>query len=437
MSANDDTYAYDSRGNITSKTESGTTTTFTYSNSGWKDQLVSVNGVDLTYDANGNVLTYDDKEYTWNTGRNLATITDSSNNDSISYTYNRYGYRTSKTVSGVTTHFTVDENGTVVAQKTGNDTLYFEYDKSGTPLGFVYNGVQYLYVTSISNDIIAIADSTGTIVASYTYGDWGECTVDSTSTNLALANLNPLRYRGYYYDNETGYYYLQSRYYDPSICRFINSDLPEYAQMQKDDYAGINIFTYCNNDAVNNCDFSGNSKYSIVAVGLQLEFSASLFGYSGEVGIEFIYVFSKNCVYAYAYGGIGGGGGFGKKGIQYFKSSFKDIVMSPKVSLKNICNMFKLNTSFSAGLFIVKTTSGFKWPNGYCGSSTSSTMTIHKVKGYYGKGNNCKTYGICYSTGVSFCFGKTAVYYQKVDAIYNKVKNYLSAQRRNIIDAIA
>nr|MDD5837129.1 hypothetical protein [Eubacteriales bacterium] len=65
----------------------------------------------------------------------------------------------------------------------------------------MYNGVQYLYVTSISNDIIAIADSTGTIVASYTYGDWGECTVDSTSTNLALANLNPLRYRGYYYDN--------------------------------------------------------------------------------------------------------------------------------------------------------------------------------------------------------------------------------------------
>ena len=80
-----------------------------------------------------------------------------------------------------------------------------------------------MYITNIRNDVIAIADTTGTVVAGYTYGDWGECTVDSTSTNLALANLNPLRYRGYYYDNETGYYYLQSRYYDPSICRFIRA----------------------------------------------------------------------------------------------------------------------------------------------------------------------------------------------------------------------
>ena len=224
---------------------------------------------ELTYYANGNVLTYGDKSFTWNSGRNLATITDSSNNDSISYTYNRYGYRTSKTVNGVATNYIVDENGTVVAQKTGNDTLYFEYDNYGSPLGFVYNGVQYLYITNIRNDVIAITDTTGTVVAGYTYGDWGECTVDSTSTNLALANLNPLRYRGYYYDNETGYYYLQSRYYDPSICRFINSDLPEYAQVQKDYYAGTNLFAYCCNEPVNNSDPTGfisrmNAAISIV-----------------------------------------------------------------------------------------------------------------------------------------------------------------------------
>ena len=288
-------------------------------------------------------------------------------------------------------------------------------------------------------DVIALSDSDGNVFAEYTYDAWGSLQTintadENTAKQLAIANANPLRYRGYYYDNETGYYYLQSRYYDASVCRFINAD--NYNGIDKDLKTGIDIFTYCGNEPVNNNDPSGNSKYSIVAVGLQLEFSASLFGFSGEVGVEFIYVISKKRIYTYAYGGLGAGGGFGKKGIAYFKNSFKDIAMSPKVSLKNICNMFKLNTSFSVGLFIVKTVSKFKWPNDYCGPSTSSSMTIHKVKGYYGKGNGCKTYGICYSTGVSFCFSKTSVYYQKIDVIYDKVKKYLSTQKNNIIKAI-
>lgn len=264
------------RGNITNKNVNGTSITFGYSNDGWNNKLTSVNGTALIYDENGNVLTYGDKSFTWADGRNLATITDSSNNDSISYTYNRYGYRTGKTVNGVATNYIVDENGTVVAQKTGNDPFYFEYDKSGTPLGFVYNGVQYLYVTSISNDIIAIADSTGTIVASYTYGDWGECTVDSTSTNLALANLNPLRYRGYYYDNETGYYYLQSRYYDSNICRFISSDLPEFAQFQKNKNCGLNLFSYCCNNPIKYTDHSGNFPYYSWVIGFLIDVIVTL-----------------------------------------------------------------------------------------------------------------------------------------------------------------
>ena len=262
------TYSNDIRGNILTKTVNGVTTSFEYQGDeefvesetnkySSPDRLKSVNSISLSYDKIGNVTAFGTKSFTWADGRNLATITDSSNNDSISYTYNRYGYRTGKAVNGVATNYIVDENGTVVAQKTGNDTLYFEYDNYGSPLGFVYNGIQYLYITNIRNDVIAITDTTGTVVAGYTYGDWGECTVDSTSTNLALANLNPLRYRGYYYDNETGYYYLQSRYYDPSICRFINSDLPEYAKLQKDDYAGTNLFAYCLNNPINSIDIDG------------------------------------------------------------------------------------------------------------------------------------------------------------------------------------
>ena len=74
---------------------------------------------------------------------------------------------------------------------------------------------------------------------------------------IAAVNANPLRYKGYYYDHETGYYYLQSRYYDPSICRFINSDIPEIAQQSKDQETGQNLFAYCCNDPVNNSDPTG------------------------------------------------------------------------------------------------------------------------------------------------------------------------------------
>ena len=131
--------------------------------------------------------------------------------------------------------------------------MYFQYDTSGAPLGFIYNGTQYLYLTNQMGDIIAITDTEGTIVGNYEYDAWGTVTLSDS----ALAELNPIRYRGYYYDTETGYYYLQSRYYDTSICRFINSDIPEIAQRSKNIYIGKNLFAYCYNNSVNNCDTIG------------------------------------------------------------------------------------------------------------------------------------------------------------------------------------
>ena len=260
LSANDDTYAYDSRGNITSKTESGTTTTFTYSNSGWKDQLISVNGVDLTYDANGNVLTYGDKEYTWNSGRNLESITDGDN--TYSYTYDENGIRTSKEVDGVTTYFNT-KDGVILSQTDGTNTWYFQYDTNGSPLGFVLNGTQYFYITNQMGDVLAITDTEGSIVGNYEYDAWGKVLTADTD----IAKQNPLRYRGYYYDKETGYYYLQSRYYDTDICRFINADIAEVSKMSKNIQVGTNIFAYCNNNPVNNSDPEG------YIINLDLEFS--------------------------------------------------------------------------------------------------------------------------------------------------------------------
>ncbi len=245
-------YAYDNRGNITNKTINGTSTTFSYSNDGWNDKLTSVNGTSLTYDSNGNVLIYGDKSFTWSSGRNLASIKDG--NNTYSYTYDENGIRISKTVNGITTYYNT-KDGVILSQTDGTDTLYFQYDTNGSPLGFLLNGTQYFYITNQMGDIVAITDSTGAIIANYTYDEWGNVT--DISGNTDIANTNPLRYRGYYYDNETGYYYLQSRYYDPSICRFINSDVAEIAKVSKGTLFGINLFAYCGNEPINNSDPDG------------------------------------------------------------------------------------------------------------------------------------------------------------------------------------
>jgi RHS repeat-associated protein len=264
-------YSYDSRGNITSKKTYNYTTgslenatplstkNFTYANSGWTDKLTSVDNTALTYDNVGNVLTYGNRSFTWSAGRSLAQVTKGSN--TYSYTYDENGIRTSKTVNGTTTQYNT-KNGVILAQSDGTNTLTFQYDTEGHPLGFTYNGTQYLYMVDVQGNVFGLANSDGTAIGQYDYDEWGNPTDSYTAENATTAevaafNANPLRYRGYYYDSETGYYYLQSRYYDPSICRFINADLPEYAQQSKEEPIGLNIFAYCCNDAVNYVDNNG------------------------------------------------------------------------------------------------------------------------------------------------------------------------------------
>ena len=162
----------------------------------------------------------------------------------------------------MTTYYNT-KNGTILSQTDGTDTMEFQYDEGGAPLGFVLNGVQYWYLTNQMGDVAAITDAQGELVASYYYDDWGGIigvlpAEFATEEQIDAANKNPLRYRGYYFDSETGYYYLQSRYYDPEICRFINADIPEIAQMSKDISVGTNLFAYCNNDAVNTSDADGH-----------------------------------------------------------------------------------------------------------------------------------------------------------------------------------
>ena len=104
--------------------------------------------------------------------------------------------------------------------------------------------------------------ATATQVASYAYDAWGnvEAVVQADQDSQNIANLNPIRYRGYYYDTETKLYYLQSRYYDPALYRFVNAD--SFASTGTG-FLGYNMFAYCENNPVNASDFEGERMISL------------------------------------------------------------------------------------------------------------------------------------------------------------------------------
>jgi len=142
----------------------------------------------------------------------------------------------------------------------GYDILYFSYDANGVPQTVTHNTTLnqyttvYQYVTNQQGDVIGIQDYNGNVYASYSYNAWGVPTSSSDSSSHMIEVLNPLRYRGYVYDQETGLYYLQSRYYNPRTGRFLNADA--YASTGQD-ILGSNMFAYCGNNPIVRKDFSG------------------------------------------------------------------------------------------------------------------------------------------------------------------------------------
>ena len=267
-------WAYDAGGNIdyrkeypyTTATTLGTATkTVDYSydtSTNWKDRLVSYNGKTLTYEStasgkiSGNILSDGTWTYNWQKGRQLASMT--SGSTTWSFTYNADGLRTKRTNGSTTYNYIY--NGDKLSQMTvGNNNLNFAYDASGTPLTVTYNNTVYYYVTNIQGDVIAILNSSGSPVVTYTYDAWGKILSTSGSMASTLGSHNPLRYRSYVYDQESGLYYLQTRYYNPITGRFINADaLITTGQ----GLLGNNMFAYCNNNPVLYSDFSGTIPYA-------------------------------------------------------------------------------------------------------------------------------------------------------------------------------
>lgn len=249
-------YSYDQNGNITNQCKclftlkedlSGENVHhYRYVYDG--DKLVSYNGGSISYNNLGNPDVYRSKQVEWQYGNRLVKL------GNITFGYDGLGRRSFKT--GI--QFLYDNENKLIYQSNG---LEFIYDNSGIA-GLVYQNEVYFYRKDAQGNIIAILDSTGAVVVKYAYDAWGRHNITDGSgeqiTDLNhIANLNPFRYRGYYYDTETQLYYLQTRYYDPETGRFISQDDIDYADPET--INGLNLYAYCANNPVMNVDPNGNS----------------------------------------------------------------------------------------------------------------------------------------------------------------------------------
>ncbi len=191
-------FAYDHYGNLTAKgvcDETGTFVEeskilFTYGDANWKDLLTAYNGQSISYDGQGNPLSYLGHTLTWEKGRQLKSF------DGISYTYNANGIRTSKTINGVLHTYILD--GTKILRETwGENTLIPLYGNEESVCGIIYNNTAFYFQKNLQGDIVALTDQNGEAVAKYSYVAWGVCTITEDTSSLGIAAINPFCYRSY------------------------------------------------------------------------------------------------------------------------------------------------------------------------------------------------------------------------------------------------
>ncbi|MBQ2793110.1 MAG: RHS repeat-associated core domain-containing protein [Clostridia bacterium] len=214
------------------------------------------------YDTLGNPLTYyDGTSFSWQ-GRQLVGAVKGTN--TMSFTYNDSGLRTSKTVNGVTTEYYWNGN-LLAAEKSPYYLIIYNYDASGRPIGMAYRESTYTqyqwdiywFDLNLHGDVVSVYDNSGIMRLSYSYDAWGQCEIEYVNGGeFCTARKNRLAYRGYYYDTDLGLYYLQSRYYDPNTYRFISPDT--LMSGANGSLHGLNLYVYCFNNPINMTDSQGN-----------------------------------------------------------------------------------------------------------------------------------------------------------------------------------
>lgn len=243
IKADDETYSYDKNGNIVKKGDY----TLTYDSS-IKDRLVSFNGTKIEYDSSNplNPRKYGSNTYQFEGRRLVRWLYGGGYYD---YVYNDEGLRIKKTdYRGITWNYIYDGNK-LIREKSINNTLDFLYDEYDNLYGFIKdNSEKYLYIRDQLQNIIGITDINGKIVVKYSYDAWGALKNIEDTSSSGIGKLNPFRFKGYYYDNESSMYYCKTRYYVPQWGRWLSADSIEY--LNSESINKLNLYTYANNNPV-------------------------------------------------------------------------------------------------------------------------------------------------------------------------------------------
>ena len=266
-------YSYDRGGNILNKAKYAYTAAdelgealesipYTYGDVNWRDKLTAYNGKTITYDAIGNPLNDGTWAYEWQAGRQLKRM--NAEGTALTFQYDHNGLRTQKVVEAdwypettnyylhgkLLMHMTVDYRDT--SEAAHQDVMHFFYDAQSRPAKVSYNGTIYTYIHNLQGDVVGLLDNSGNLVVEYKYDAWGKAISTTGSLAATLGKRNPFRYRGYVYDEETGLYYLRSRYYNPAVGRFVNEDGAIIPGL-----LSTNMFAYCSNNPLSMVDTSG------------------------------------------------------------------------------------------------------------------------------------------------------------------------------------
>ena len=417
-------YTYDLGGNILQKqrfaykdtTNPLETVTYEYGDANWRDKLTAVNGNAIAYDAIGNPLSDGTWTYTWQNGRQLQKMQKSG--VTAEFVYNADGLRVQKTVNGVATKYTLHGKN-VVHMTSGTDELHFFYDAQNRPTVVVYNGVPYAYVKSLQGDVIALLDGTGNVVVSYVYDAWGAPIGKSGSMAETLGTVQPFRYRGYVFDEETGLYYLRSRYYNPKWGRFVNADA---CFIEKRYGFGNNLFTYCKNSPVVFYDKNGR-EYRVVGAGIQLDFSGNCMTAGGDVGIEIICYWDTPearelnkpiiAVYTYLGSSINIGDYSDEISIitQIIEESMTELRTMDSKAMEEFLQGKLLSFSISGSAMVITANEKFENAYSYEGKFETGTVGISYAKAFKSWSESCEVYG----AGVSSQWG---LYYSRSNSFY-------------------
>lgn len=266
----DISYAYDSHGNLVEKEYLGgyATICMSYDDLG---RLTDRNGETIEYDEIGNPLNYMGFQLSWTRGSLLSSLERVGR--TIEYSYDDNGFRTSKSVDGETVEYVNDEKAYTIFERTEDYLVYFMRGKEGQLIGFTLDrggeSESYFYIKDGLGNIVGIMDSSKNVIAEYRYDSFGNILNYDELRRNEIGMINPYRYRGYRYDNETGFYYLGTRYYDPTITRFISPD--DIANIERYSIGtDINLYSYCSSDPINSVDGDGRFAIAIFGVSMSL-----------------------------------------------------------------------------------------------------------------------------------------------------------------------